>query len=234
MANALNTAGRVALVALALVAAGCSVPRSFPSASGNNGLSADGPPLPQVITSAVKYAHQQIAPASPLVVNLPAEVNTAAWAAYERMYAPGKSMCPGDTGVWTVRQARIDGSIAQVDIEYPTRDGFYQLVTVHMTNASAGVGYKPEYLQYYRIPVKDPVCNTPVEVVERNCGVKAATAGGSNAGNGRTATTPAASANGAATPVKPATTAAPTARPAASPAPKASPTTPPQTEDPNK
>jgi hypothetical protein len=38
-----------------------------------------------------------------------------------------------------------------------------------MKDASAGIGYKPEYIQYWRIPVKDPVCNTPAEVVARHC-----------------------------------------------------------------
>ena len=49
-------------------------------------------------------------------------------------------MCPGDTAVWTVRQVRIDGSKAQVEIEYPSRDGFYQTVTVHMSGATGGFG----------------------------------------------------------------------------------------------
>ncbi len=155
--------------ALGMVAYGCSMPRSFPSASGSQGLSADSPPLPQVITQAMNYAHKAIAPKTAMVFNLPVETNAAAWTTYERMLEPAKPMCPGDAKVWTVRQARIDGSVAQVDIECPTRDGFYQLITVHMKDASAGIGYKPEYIQYWRIPVKDPVCNTPADVVARNC-----------------------------------------------------------------
>lgn len=164
----------LAIAAAALIAAGCSLPRSFPSASGNNGLSADSPPLPEVITHAVLFAHKSIAPKSTLIFNLPAEVNSSAWQTYERMLAPGKPMCPTDRAVYTVRQARIDGSLAQVDIEYPARDGFYQLVTVHMKDASAGIGYRPEYLQYWRIPVNDPVCHTPQAVLDRICpGAKA-------------------------------------------------------------
>jgi len=160
----------------ALVAslAACSAPRTWPSMGGAPGISTDTPPLPQVVISAVKFAHEQIAKDSPLVYNLPSEMNVAAFSTFERGLAPGKPMCPGDTNVWTVRQARIDGSKAQVDIEYPSRDGFYQTVTVHLGGASGGFDYKPSYLQYWKVPVKDPVCTQPIEVVERMCGKAAA------------------------------------------------------------
>jgi hypothetical protein len=85
-------------------------------------------------------------------------------------------MCPSDKDVWTVRQARIDGGRAQVDIEYPARDGIYQTVTVHLKGASGGFGYKPDYLQFWKVPVKAPACQTPLPVVERSCGAEAAAA----------------------------------------------------------
>ena len=156
--------------ALLFALAACSAPRTWPSVGGAPGMSTDTPPLPQVVISAVKFAHEQIAKESPLVYNLPSEMNVAAFPTFERGLAPGKPMCPGDTNVWTVRQARIDGSKAQVDIEYPSRDGFYQSVTVHLDGAAGGFDYKPSYLQYWKVPVKDPVCQQPIEVVERTCG----------------------------------------------------------------
>lgn len=159
--------------AFALLSTGCSSPRTFPSASGDQGLSADSPPLPQVITDALKYAHRAVSPDSALIYNLPAEMNEPAWGTYLRAMAPAKPMCPGDTGVWSVEKARIDGSRALVEIVYPTRDGFYQKLTVHMSGATAGVGYRPEYVQYWRVPAKDPVCNTPVMVQNKHCGAGA-------------------------------------------------------------
>jgi hypothetical protein len=113
----------LALAACAL-AVGCSAPRTWPSVSGESGFSSDAPPLPQIVISALRYAHGQIAKDSPLVYNLPEQINEPAFATFERGLAPGKPMCPGDTNVWTVRTARIDGSKAQVDVEYPSRDGF--------------------------------------------------------------------------------------------------------------
>ena len=172
--------GSARLIAFASAAAasaalvGCSAPRTWPSAGGTSVISADTPPLPQVVISSLKHAHEQIAKDSPLVYNLPADMNVPAFATYERGLAPGKPMCPGDTNVWTVRQARIDGSKAQVDIEYPSRDGFYQTVTVHLQGASGGFDYRPAYLQYWKVPVKDPVCQQPIAVVERTCGAEAA------------------------------------------------------------
>ncbi len=166
---ALPVVAGCAASALLLWAAACSAPRTFPSPSGDPGFSADSPPLPQVITDALVFAHREIAPRTPLVYNLPAETNEPAWPTYERMLAPARPMCPGDTGVWTVELARIDGGKAQVDLQYPSRDGFYQRATVHLTGATAGVGYKPEYVQYWRVPVKDPVCNTPASVQARHC-----------------------------------------------------------------
>lgn len=174
--------GSARLATLACLAAastffvGCSAPRTWPSAGGSSVISADTPPLPQVVISSLKYAHEQIAKESPLVYNLPSDMNVPAFATYERGLAPGKPMCPGDTNVWTVRQARIDGSKAQVDIEYPSRDGFYQTVTVHLQGASGGFDYRPAYLQYWKVPVKDPVCQQPLAVVERTCGADAAAA----------------------------------------------------------
>jgi len=174
--------GSARLASLALAAAasmfvvGCSAPRTWPSAGGASVISADTPPLPQVVIASVKYAHEQIAKDSPLVYNLPSDMNVPAFATYERGLAPGKPMCPGDTNVWTVRQARIDGSKAQVDIEYPSRDGFYQTVTVHLQGATGGFDYRPAYLQYWKVPVKDPVCQQPLAVVERTCGADAAAA----------------------------------------------------------
>ncbi|MBL9141987.1 MAG: hypothetical protein JNK53_08995 [Phycisphaerae bacterium] len=159
--------------AITLLQGGCSAPRTFPSPSGDHGLSADNPPLPQVITDALKYAHRSVSPDSVLIYNLPVEMNEPAWNAYMRMMGSAKPMCPGDTGVWTVEKARIDGSRAQVDIQYPSRDGFYQRLTVHMTGATAGVGYRCEYVQYWRVPVKDPVCNTPSTVLAKVCGAGA-------------------------------------------------------------
>jgi hypothetical protein len=73
-----------------------------------------------------------------------------------------------------MRQARIDGGKAQVDIEYPTRDGIYQTVTVHLKGASGGFGYKPDYLQFWKVPVRAPVCQAPVAIVEKTCGTEAA------------------------------------------------------------
>ena len=166
----------LAAVALLSSLAACSAPRTWPAVGGAPGISTDTPPLPQVVITAVKFAHEQIAKESPLVYNLPSEMNVAAFPTFERGLAPGKPMCPGDTNVWTVRQARIDGSKAQVDIEYPSRDGFYQSVTVHMDGAAGGFDYKPKYLQYWKVPVKDPVCQQPIEVVERTCGKPAADA----------------------------------------------------------
>lgn len=169
-----RNASLAAAAAVAGTLAACSAPRTWPSVGGAPGMSTDTPPLPQVVISALGFAHEQIAKDSPLVYNLPSEMNVAAFPTFERGLAPGKPMCPGDTNVWTVRQARIDGSKAQVDIDYPSRDGFYQSVTVHLDGAAGGFDYKPSYLQYWKVPVKDPVCQQPIEVVERTCGKAAA------------------------------------------------------------
>jgi len=161
-------------IGAALSLVGCSAPRTWPSVSGDQGISADAPPLPQVVVTALKHAHKEVAPGGALVYNLPEEINLAAFATYERELAPGKPMCPGDSGVWTVRRARIDGSRAQVDLEYPARDGIYQTLTVHLQGASGGFGYRADYLQYWKVPVRDPICQTPLPVVERLCGADAA------------------------------------------------------------
>lgn len=169
-----RTLAMIALLGAVSTVGACSAPRTWPSMSGSPGISADTPPLPQVVISALNYAHTEVSKDSPLIYNLPEEINPAAFGTFQRGLAPGKAMCPGDTHVWTVRQARIDGSKAQVDIEYPSRDGFYQTLTVHLQGATGGFDYKPAFIQYWKVPVKDPVCQQPLSIVERLCGSAAA------------------------------------------------------------
>jgi hypothetical protein len=47
---------------------------------------------------------------------------------------------------------------------------------VHLQGATGGFGYKADYLQFWKVPVKAPVCQTPVAIVEKTCGAEAAAA----------------------------------------------------------
>jgi hypothetical protein len=70
-------------------------------------------------------------------------------------------MAEGDKDAFTVKQVRLNGGKAEVDVVYPSPEGVYQIMTVHLEGAF-GADYRPMFVQKWLIPAKAQPFNPPV------------------------------------------------------------------------
>jgi hypothetical protein len=145
-----------------LVLSACATMATYPPTAGSGGVTATQPPLPQIMASALRYAQQRGNPNAPLVFNLPPRTLQAAWDDVAKRLGDGaRPMTEGDREAFTVRQLRLNGSQAEVDVVYPSPEGVYQVMTVHLEGAF-GVDYRPMYTQRWLIPSKAQPFNPPI------------------------------------------------------------------------
>ena len=140
----------------------CATMATYPPTAGSGGVTATQPPLPQIMASALRYAQQRGNPNAPLVFNLPPRTLQAAWDDVAKRLGDGaRAMTEGDKEAFTVRQLRLNGGQAEVDIVYPSPEGVFQIMTVHLEGAF-GVDYRPMYTQRWLIPSKAQTFNPPI------------------------------------------------------------------------
>jgi len=149
-------------ISIALVLAGCASTATYPPTTGRAAMTGNTPPLPQVMSSALRYAQQRGNPNATLVFNLPPETLETAWVDVGKRLGDGaRAMTAADKDAFTVRQVRINGGQAEVDIVYPSPEGVYQILTVHLEGAF-GADYRPMFVQRWLIPAKAQAFNPPV------------------------------------------------------------------------
>lgn len=153
---------KVAVMVLAFGAvSGCTALATWPPTEGKAVLAPSATPCPQLMATSVSFTRQQANRGAPLVFNLPPGTEWKVWDEVRRQLGPeARMMAPGDAPVFDVRQVRLDGGLAEVDVVYATPEGVWQMATVHFTGAFGG-HYRPKYFQRWFIPVDLPVCNTP-------------------------------------------------------------------------
>ena len=145
-----------------IVLSACATMATYPPTAGTGGVTATQPPLPQVMASALRYAQQRCNPNAPLVFNLPPRTLQAAWDDVAKRLGDGaRPMTASDKEAFTVRQLRLNGGQAEVDVVYPSPEGVYQIMTVHLEGAF-GVDYRPQYTQRWLIPSKAQAFNPPI------------------------------------------------------------------------
>lgn len=149
----------------ALFFSGCAASMTYPEYAGAPKADPSLQPMPNLMADALKFAHQRTAPEQELVYNLPPMTPVQVWKGVEKRIGVGRPMTVGDTHVWSVRQVRLSGARAEVDVVYPT-EGIYQLATVHFVGSTAQP-YYPTMLQFWLVPVDAPTCNTPLAVVQQ-------------------------------------------------------------------
>ena len=149
-------------IPLILALAGCASTATYPPTAGRATVTANTPPLPQVIAGALRYAQQRGNPSAPMVFNLPPDTLETAWVDVAKRLGDGaRAMTAEDKDAFTVRQVRINGGQAEVDVVYPSPEGVYQIMTVHL-EGGFGSYYRPMYVQRWLIPAKPQAFNPPV------------------------------------------------------------------------
>lgn len=156
----INRSVAVALIAAVLLGGGCASSVTFPASDTAQGGDPFVTPCCEIMGSALKYAHGQLEPTAPLIWNLPAGTDRLVWEKVGReLPADARCMRGDDATCWSMKQLRLDGSRAQVDVVYRTPQGVWQMVTVHFEGAF-GATYRPLYLQRWLVPVDPPVCGS--------------------------------------------------------------------------
>jgi len=146
---------------IVLLLAGCAATATYPPTAGNATVTANTPPLPQVMASSLRYAQQRGNPNAPMVFNLPPNTLQSAWDDVGRRLGDGcRSMTADDKEAFTVRQVRVNGGKAEVDVVYPSPEGVYQIMTVHL-EGGFGTDYRPMFVQRWLIPSKQQAFNPP-------------------------------------------------------------------------
>ncbi|MSR69398.1 MAG: hypothetical protein EXS17_03535 [Phycisphaerales bacterium] len=161
------TAGCVAL-SVVLGLPGCTSTMTYPEFPGAPKADPSLQPMPNLMGDALKFAHQNIAPATEIVYNLPPTTPVQVWRLVGKRIGVGRPMVSTDTSAWTVRQVRLSGGKAEVDVVYPTAaqpSGIMQLATVHFTG-SAGQTFYPTILQMWLVPTDAPACTTPQAIID--------------------------------------------------------------------
>lgn len=142
---------------------GCSAAMTYPEYPGAPKADPSLQPLPNLMADAITFVHGRVCAGSEVVFDLPPNTPKQVWRVVAKRLGNGRVMREGDKAVLYVRQVRLSGGRAEVDVVYPA-DGIYQLATVHFTGAT-GQPFYPKMLQLWLVPTDTPVCNTPPEVV---------------------------------------------------------------------
>ncbi len=160
-APAIGVLCSVMAVGASLFLPGCAVYTTFPPDSPSQFVDPYFPPMPSVMAKALKFAHGRLAAHSPLVWNLPAGAQYAVWEKVAQELPKGcVPMSAADQDVFSVRQVRISGGQAQVDIVHRA-NGVWALVTVSLKKMGPMQMFEPDYLQSWTIPVEAPSPNMP-------------------------------------------------------------------------
>ncbi len=164
----IRAASAAVAVGVVGVVAGCTSVMTYPEYPGAPKADPSMQPMPSLMADGLKFAHTRVAPTAEFVIDLPPNTPKQVWRQVLKSCTPCRPITPSDKIAWSVRQVRLSGGKAEVDVVYPT-DGIYQLATVHFTGAT-GQSFYPTQLQLWFVPIQAPVCNTPEAVINDPAG----------------------------------------------------------------
>ena len=150
-----------ACVLLAVLPAACAAVSTYPPVAGRPVNTPSVSPGPEVMAGAIKEAHRVTAPGTDIVFNLPAGLPENTW---NRVAYLLPNSAPGDENVYSVKQLRISGGTAEVDVVYP-EGGVYQLMTVKF-NGGPLAAWTVAWHYRWLIPTEKPVMNDPLQLAE--------------------------------------------------------------------
>ncbi|MDA1008622.1 MAG: hypothetical protein O2800_06415 [Planctomycetota bacterium] len=141
---------------------GCNVYQNFPTDDPKAFVDPYFPPMPDIMAKAIKFTHQRVAPTQPLVWNLPSGARSVVWEKVAQVLpTDARPMRKDDVDSFSIRQVRVSGAKAQVDVVYHGADGLWRLVTVYLKKVGPLQMFQPDYLQSWNIPTDAPTANDP-------------------------------------------------------------------------
>ena len=160
--NAFLRTGAGSLAALVmLVLVGCAPFATFPPDGTGPNVYPWMAPCPEVMATSLKQAHSRVAPDSPLVYNLPANISRMAWEdVQDRLGPTARRMQDGDAVVWDLERFGIRNTRAFSDIAY-WNNGKAVLVTVALERQNV-MPFRFSHLKRYYISMSSmPKSNYP-------------------------------------------------------------------------
>ncbi|MEC8817926.1 MAG: hypothetical protein VX403_00200 [Planctomycetota bacterium] len=119
-------------------------------------------PCPEVMATALKSAHERVAPDVPFIYNLPKGASRKAWKDVQSRLGPrARRMIEGDTVVWDLERFGIRNTKAFADILY-WNDGRSILLTVSLERDNI-MPFRLSHIQRFYLKAKSmPVDNYPL------------------------------------------------------------------------
>jgi hypothetical protein len=149
---------RLVLRSLLLVVLGsmfsCAPAATYPPTEGTTSLGPKSPPVPELMAESVRYAHSRLGRTDAVVINLPPDTPPEVWEEVLRRLPTAAPMRSTEELAYHIKQVRLDGSKAEVDLIY-RRENFNQLMTV----VFEGAPFRPWRALHHtnwRVPVESP------------------------------------------------------------------------------
>ena len=154
-----------ACILLSVLPAACTAMSTYPPVDGKPVSTPTVSPGPVVMAGAIREAARQVAPGTTIVFNLPAGLSENTWNRVAFLLPDtARAMEPEDEEVFSVKQLRIFGGTAEVDVVYRER-GVYQLMTVKL-NGGAIAGWSVAWAYRWLLPEQKPTPNDPLQKSE--------------------------------------------------------------------
>lgn len=112
-------------------------------------------PMPELMSRAIMYVHDEHAAMPALIYNLPEGVPPRAYKLVQNKLPEGRPMQPGDDRAYHVTAVRTRGPEAEVDVIVPRADGLHELETVRFKQ-KFGKGYTVTSTRQWRLRVEPP------------------------------------------------------------------------------
>ena len=157
-----TTAFVISLFLAGLSLTGCAAWSTYPAIPGAMQVGhPEVEPLPTIMAEAIRYCNGRFLKAEEPAFNLPEGVTVHTYEAVRRRLDAGRPMTEAGELAVHVRQVRVRGTSAQVDVVYPRGDGMHQFMTLHMKQRWVN-RFEVEQTRLWRIHVQVPEPQYPL------------------------------------------------------------------------
>jgi hypothetical protein len=111
-------------------------------------------PVPRVMATVIKYAHEHYGWTDDVVFNLPKGVGQEAYALVNAMLSNATPMTSNDQSAYHIIELRVRGFNAEADVVYPARSGDYRMATLRL-HTSAFDPWKVTYDRVWAVPIHE-------------------------------------------------------------------------------